>query len=130
MEVNKRFLIDTHIFIWWMGKSTKLSKKLFDLLNNPHNIIFLSTISAWEIILKKDKGKLKVPYDIQGGIEASGFPVLTITLPHILGLQKLPPLHNDPFDRMLIAQAQEENLTLITTDKKMTQYDVSLLKNE
>lgn len=128
MKENKSFLIDTQIFIWWMEKSKKLPQDLFDLLNNPQNQIFLSVASVWEIVIKKAKKRLKTPKNIEAGVIRSGFLVLPIGLKHVLGVEKLPLFHKDPFDRILISQAKTERLTFITTDEKIWKYDLSLLK--
>lgn len=123
-----RYLLDTHIFIWWMEKNSRLSKDIFSLLNNSQNQIFLSVASVWELVIKKAKKKLKIPKDVEGGIKASGFTPLNIEMLHILGIDKLPMYHNDPFDRIIISQAKVEHLTLITADEKILKYDLSLLK--
>jgi len=123
-----RYLLDTHIFIWWMEKNKRLSKDIFNLLNNPQNQIFLSVASVWELIIKKAKKKLKTPKDVQGGIKASGFIPINIEMLHVLDLEKLPMHHNDPFDRIIISQAKIEHLTLITADKKIWKYNLALLK--
>lgn len=128
MENNKRFLIDTQIFIWWMENSERISKKLYDLLNNPHNEVFLSAASVWELVIKKGKKKLKGTVNIQEGIKASNFSILSIEIAHVLGVEKLPHIHKDPFDRILIAQSQVENVTLITSDEKIMKYKVSAIK--
>lgn len=122
------YLLDTHIFIWWMEKNKRLSKDIFNLINNPQNQIFLSAASIWEIVIKKAKKKLKAPKDVGGGIKASGFTPIDIEVLHVLGIEKLPLHHNDPFDRILISQARVENLTFITTDEKIWKYDLPLLK--
>lgn len=127
MKASKGFLIDTHIFIWWMEQSKKLSQDRYELINNPENKIFLSMASVWEIIIKKSKNKLKLPGDIEEGIKFSGFTLLPITLSNILQLAKLPLYHYDPFDRMLIAQAKGENLVFICDDEKIKKYDLKLL---
>ena len=127
MASNNHFLIDTHIFIWWMGKSSKLSKNIVRLLNNPENYIFLSIASVWEIIIKQGKEKLRIPQDIEGGIKESGFILLPIEISHVLRIRKLPSFHRDPFDRILIAQTIVEHLTLVTDDAKMKKYDVRLM---
>ena len=123
-----RYLLDTHIFIWWIEKNKRLSKDIFNLLNNPQNQIFLSVASVWELIIKKAKKKLKTPKDVQGGIKASGFIPINIEMLHVLDLEKLPMHHNDPFDRIIISQAKIEHLTLITADKKIWKYNLALLK--
>lgn len=123
-----RYLIDTHIFIWWMEGSNRLSRNIFNLLNNPQNKVFLSVASVWEVIIKKAKKKLKTPKDVEGGIKASGFIPISVEILHVLGIEKLPMYHDDPFDRIIISQAKVERLTLITADKKIWKYNLPLLK--
>ncbi len=123
-----RYLLDTHIFLWWMEGNSRLSKDTFNLLNNSQSKIFLSVASVWEIVIKKAKKKLKTPKDVGGGIKASGFIRINIEMLHVLGIEKLPMYHNDPFDRIIISQAKIEHLTLITADKKIWKYDLSFLK--
>ncbi len=122
-----RYLLDTHIFIWWMEEK-RLSKTLMDLLGDPRNKIYLSVAAIWEIVIKHSKGKLKISKDIEKGVKNSGFIVLPIETLHVLETGKFPNYHNDPFDRILIAQAKVENLTLITSDKKIWKYKLSFLK--
>lgn len=125
---NNRYLLDTHILIWWMSKNSKLSEKISNILRNPHNQLFISTASIWEIIIKRAKKRLKVPQDIEKALKTSGFQLLPMQLSHVLKIETLPPIHHDPFDRMLIAQSNVENLTLITSDQKFWQYKLNLLK--
>lgn len=124
------FLIDTEILIWGMEKSPKLSVKIKALLENTENQIFVSAASVWEIVIKKAKGRLKTPDDLEGGIKEAGFKFLPIGISHVLGVGKLPNFkdHKDPFDRVLISQAKAENLILITSDPKILRYKLSLLK--
>ena len=126
MAKNKSFLLDTQVFIWWMGKSRRLSKDLINLLHNPQNQIFLSVASVWEIIIKRAKHKLRVPNNIEKGINLSGFTILPIEISHVLGVEKLPLYHKDPFDRMLISQAVVEKLMIITNDEKIKKYPVKV----
>lgn len=128
MASNRGFLLDTQIFIWWMEKSPRLSNELLKLLNDPQDQILLSVASVWEMVIKKGKKKLKTPKDIEGGIKASGFSILPIEISHVLAVEKLPLYHKDPFDRVLVAQAQAENLTLITSDQKIWKYSINILK--
>ena len=127
MEQNNGFLIDTHIFIWWMEDNKLLSRDIYKLLNNPQNHIFLSVASIWEIIIKKNRNKLKVPKDIEKGINSSGFTPLPIKISHVLKLDQMPLHHNDPFDRILIAQAKDENFIFVTDDTKIKKYDLRIL---
>lgn len=128
LRSDSGFLLDTHAFIWWMEKSKNLSKDIFDLLNDPQQNIFLSVVIIWEIVIKKAKKQLKTPRDIEAGVKRSGFVVLPIEMPHVLEVEKLFNYHSDPFDRILVAQARIEGLTLITRDPKIWKYDVSVLK--
>lgn len=124
MARNKSFLLDTHIFIWWMEKNKKLSKDVKSIIENPENQIFLSTVSVWEMIIKKSAGKLKLPHNWKTTLKNSRFDILEVSLEHVYLLESLPLLHKDPFDRMLIAQAQAENCILITDDSKIKKYKV------
>lgn len=125
---NNRYLIDTHIFIWSMEKNRRLSDKLIQLLSDPNNEILLSVVSVWEMIIKKQRKKLKTCKNIELGIKTVGFKVLSVDLKHVLVIDKLPNYHADPFNRLLIAQSIEENLTLITSDKKIWKYKTSILE--
>lgn len=125
---SKGFLLDTHIFIWWMENKKRLDKNLFNILKNPKNTIILSAATIWEIVIKRAKGKLKTSITLEKGIKQSGFIILPIQMTHVLGIQKLPHYHADPFDRLLISQSQIESLTLITSDQKIWQYDIDVLK--
>ena len=111
-----------------MENSRRLSPQIKNILQDPKNQIFLSVASIWEIVLKVAKKKLKVPMDIETGVRLSGFTVLPIDMTHVLGVGRLPFIHKDPFDRMLISQSQAEKLILITSDEKIWKYHISLLK--
>lgn len=122
------YLIDTHIFIWLMENNKKVSPQIKVLLRSPSVNVFISIASIWEIVIKQTKGQLKTPKDIEGGIESSGFTILPIEISHVLETGKLSNCHNDPFDRILIAQAKVENLTLITADPKIWKYKTPIIK--
>lgn len=121
------YLLDTHIFIWGMEESIRLSKDIKLKISDPSNKVFISVATVWEIIIKRAKKGLNVPKDIVGGIKASGFQLLSIEVAHVLEVEKLPLYHKDPFDRILIAQAKVENLTLITSDQKFQKYKLALV---
>ena len=126
--MENRFLIDTHIFIWSMEKNKRLSEKIFNILKNPQNSIYLSVATVWEMVIKVKRRKLKMPENIEAVINAAGFHILPIEINHVLNVRTLPSHHFDPFDRILIAQSMIENLTLITSDPKIWQYKIDLLK--
>lgn len=126
---NKRYLLDTHLFLWSLVGSRKLKAHIEEVLTDPRNFIFVSVVAAWEISIKSRKNpNFKLKTSIKRAFEISGFEVLSVTLDHVLELHKLPFHHNDPFDRMLIAQAKAEKLTLITADRKIWEYKIPLLK--
>lgn len=128
MDNNKSFLLDTHIFIWWMKQDKRLKKEIKTILTDPENHIFLSIATVWEIVIKKKVGKLKVPHSWKEDLRESAFLLLPISLEHTFKLETLPLFHHDPFDRMLIAQAICEGATFITSDEKIWKYDASILK--
>ena len=121
------YLIDTHIFLWFtLGLP---QPKIDVLLKDPKNLIYLSVVSIWEIIIKKQKKKgFTVPENIEEAIIASEFSVLPINLNHTTKLQELDQIHKDPFDRMLISQARVEDLILVTADRKIWQYRENILR--
>lgn len=125
---NRRYLIDTEVFIWLMQKNNKIPKVLLNFLGDPQNQIFLSVASIWEIVIKKGKKKLKIPRNVKSDVKKSGFTVLSIDIEHVLGVEKLPLIHRDPFDRILVSQAQFEKLTLITSDWRVQQYNAKFMK--
>lgn len=122
-----RYLLDTHIFLWWLADDKNLKRKIKELIENPNNQIFVSVASAWEISIKRKIGKLSLKTTIQHCFESSGFLIIDITLNHILELDLLPMHHQDPFDRILIAQTKAEKLIFITDDIKIKQYDLRII---
>jgi PIN domain nuclease of toxin-antitoxin system len=119
-----KVLLDTHVLLWWLGESSYLSKKAFDIIRNESNLIFISAATAWEISIKKALGKLEAPDTLEDAILANNFLSLPITFSHALLAGKLPFHHEDPFDRVLVAQSKIEGLTLLTRDKKQMLYDI------
>ncbi len=128
MVRSKVYLIDTQIFLWFLNDDKNLSSSIKNILIDPTNQILVSVASIWEILLKKKKGTLKIPKNIEEAISVSGFSLLPIDIHHVLALESLPHIHNDPFDRILIAQAKSIPLTLISSDKKIWKYNLSLVK--
>lgn len=127
MVKSNKFLLDTHIFIWWLQADIRLSKQVNRILTDTENTIYLSVASIWEMYIKIEKGKLKMPYKFEDVIAKTGFTILPIALTHVLQLNKQEKFHKDPFDLMLVAQAKAEKLTLISSDEKFQQYKVTLL---
>jgi len=121
------YLLDTHIFLWSLDETKRLTKEVAKILKDPRNRIFVSVATAWEISIKQKKGKLPLKTTLEECFRKSNFEILEIKLPHILQLENLPFYHKDPFDRMLVAQAIVEKLMIITEDGKIKKYDVSVL---
>ena len=120
----KRLLLDTHVFLWWLSDDLRLGKSSRQAIANPRNQVYVSAASTWEISIKKSIGKLTAPNDMDAIVESEGFEKLPITLFHGDQAGSLPELHKDPFDRMLIAQAQSEGLVIVTNDEKIIQYKI------
>jgi len=120
----KRLLIDTHVLMWWLADDPRLGSYARELIGNERNETYVSAASAWEISIKKALGKLEAPDNLHFLMEEEGFSTLPITFFHGERAGSLPALHRDPFDRMLIAQAQSEGLDIVTADERMASYAV------
>lgn len=126
-----RYLLDTQAFLLWDMNTGKLPAPVFELLQDKSHTLFLSIASVWEIQIKHQIGKLQLGASLTTVIENqrqnNGIELLPIQLSHIVALDQLPPHHKDPFDRLLIAQARVENLTLISGDPIFKQYPVQVV---
>lgn len=125
--MNRRILIDTHVLLWWLAGSNSLGKEAYKLIEEPRNSIYVSAASFWEIAIKQQKGLLQVPDNLDSIILEEGFLPLPIKLSHGAVAGKLPLFHKDPFDRMLVAQANLENMKLMSKDGQLSQYDVRMI---
>jgi len=123
----KRLLLDTQALLWWLSDNASLGKKARITIEEPRNEVFVSAASSWEISIKKNIGKLMAPDDIDSIVEDEGFIKLPISLYHGEQAGQLPNIHKDPFDRMLIAQAQAEGLILVTSDGYISEYKVKVM---
>jgi PIN domain nuclease of toxin-antitoxin system len=121
-----RLLLDTHALLWWLADEG-LTNQARDAIADPANLVMVSAASAWEISIKKALGKLSAPGDLEQQVDASGFIALPISVAHGLAAGQLRRHHDDPFDRMLIAQALAEGLTIVTHDKRFADYNVAML---
>jgi len=124
-----KYLLDTHIFLWWITDNTKLQRNTRDLISDKSNELFLSTASLWEMMIKSKLNKIDLPDDpkayLKEQVEINSINILNITMEHSLETYDLPEIHKDPFDRMLIAQARVEKLTILTTDSFIKRYEVN-----
>lgn len=123
-----RVLLDTHAFLWWLAGSSRLKGGARKTIADPSSIVYVSAVTCWEIAIKERLGKLTVlKADIDSEIPANGFVELPISARHAVRAGCLPAHHDDPFDRMLVAQAQLEGLVLLTHDPAFSPYGVSVL---
>jgi PIN domain nuclease of toxin-antitoxin system len=123
-----RLLLDTHAFLWWLSDDPKLAASARDAIRDPRAIVHVSAASIWEIAIKAKLGRLRVrDGDLAAEIEANGFAELAISARHAQSAGALSRHHDDPFDRMLIAQAQLEDLVVVTHDSRFSRYGVQLL---
>ena len=124
-------LLDTHAFLWWLGGNLRMSGAARRAIEDDANTIFVSAVSAWEITTKHRIGKLPqaqaVAFDVAGSIASQGFEELAITVDDAERAGRLPGLHRDPFDRVLIAQALARSLTIISVDRVFDGYGVHRL---
>jgi PIN domain nuclease of toxin-antitoxin system len=120
-------LLDTHVLLWWLDGS-HLSEAVAARIADPSELVLVSAASIWEAAIKAALGKLDTPESLATAVGAEGFEPLPITFHHAGQAGALPPHHRDPFDRMLIAQAQIEGLTLVTHDPAFDPYGLDLLR--
>ncbi len=121
-----RLLLDTRAVLWWLADEG-LTTQARDAIADPANLVAVSAVSAWEISIKKALGKLSAPEDLEQQIHSNGFVPLPINISHGAAAGRLDRHHEDPFDRMLVAQALAEGLTIVTRDNRFADYGVALL---
>jgi PIN domain nuclease of toxin-antitoxin system len=119
-----KLLLDTHAFLWWDSDDSKLPESHRLAIASPRNEVFVSAVTVWEIAIKRASGKLIFGRQVGSSIEGHGFRALPITVEHAEWAGGLPPLHRDPFDRLLVAQAHLEGLVLVTIDEQILRYQV------
>jgi PIN domain nuclease of toxin-antitoxin system len=120
-----RYLVDTHVLIWQAQDSERLPSRAKELLQDPRNTFVLSVVSLWEILIKnsRSRGEFRVdPAHLRNGLLRSEYEELSVTAEHVLEVGRLDRLHNDPFDRLLLAQARVENVSLLTADRALLAY--------
>ncbi len=124
-------LLDTHVFLWWIDDDPRLSSLARKIISDGNNEIFLSAASGWEIAVKSQLGRLKLPDRperfIVEQLSINAFESLPIRLSHALRVYALPPIHRDPFDRILVAQSQLEDMPILTADPQIAQYPVEVI---
>jgi PIN domain nuclease of toxin-antitoxin system len=119
-------LVDTNIVLWTFVDSPRLSAKTRQMMTDG-GLVYISAASVWEIAIKRTLGKLKCPDDLELAISRTRFIPLSVTVAHGITAGGLPRHHDDPFDRMIIAQAMAESLMIITSDERFSEYDVRVM---
>lgn len=123
----RRLLLDTHVFLWWRIDDPHLGQPARDAIAHAE-MVAVSAASAWEAAIKTRLGRLRLPQPFSNGVAASGFAELPVRFAHAERAANLPRHHDDPFDRMLVAQAEIEGLTLVTHDQAIWQYEAAVLR--
>ena len=120
-----KLLLDTHLLLWSAGEPRRLPKQARILIDNPDNELLFSAASLWEVVIKRGLGREDFAVDarlLRRGLLDNGYSELPIVSDHVVAIDSLPPIHKDPFDRILVAQATVEGVTLLTNDSLVSQY--------
>lgn len=122
-----RLLLDTHALLWALTDDARLQQDARERIADGRNQVLVSAASAWEITIKRAVGKLRAPDDLARQVAQARFDPLDITIEHAVAVGDLPNHHRDPFDRLLVAQARVDGLTIVTHDVQIERYDVAVL---
>ena len=126
-----KLLLDTHAFLWWIGDDARLSGPAREAIADPGNEVSFSVASAWELAIKTGLGRFEPDGDLgpflEEQIQRNAFRVLPVKLEHAVSVSSLPAHHRDPFDRLLVAQAAVEGMTLVSRDSQLRKYDTPTL---
>jgi len=120
-------LLDTHVVLWWLGDMPDLSAGARAAIAERSNVVHVSAVTAWEIVVKRALGKLDIPEAWEDALAREPFVRVPVTWSHALQVGRLADVHRDPFDRLLVAQAMVEGLTLVTRDAALSRYCISVL---
>jgi PIN domain nuclease of toxin-antitoxin system len=119
-----RLLLDTHILLWWIADDPSLRADVREAIADERATVAVSAATAWEIAIKKSLGKLEAPDDLESQLARHRFMPLSVNVAHAMAAGALPRHHEDPFDRMIVAQAQIEGFTIVTRDRRMSFYQI------
>ncbi len=122
-----RLLLDTHVLLWWLDECPLLSASAKEAIADVDNIVYVSAATVWEIVIKRALGKLELPDDWADVLAGESLRRMPVTWEHAVRVARLPPLHRDPFDRILVAQALVEELVLVTGDDLLVDYGAPTL---
>ncbi len=122
------YLLDTQVLLWWLADDSALSSNARKVIASGSNLVCVSAVTIWEIVIKQALGKLEIPQEFREIIGEQGFEALPVTWDHAFEVANLPDHHRDPIDRVLIAQSRVEKMTLISQDTIVRRYDVRVLE--
>lgn len=126
-----KVLLDTHTFLWWITDDNRLSSSAREIITNGDNELFLSAAAGWEIAIKAQLGRIKLPKEphsfIAEQLRLNSIQSIPIHMSHALHIYSLPNHHRDPFDRMIVAQAQLEDLAILTMDSQIARYEIKVI---
>lgn len=122
-----RLLLDTHILLWWLSDQERLSERAAKAIADGKSDVVVSVATLWELSIKQSAGKLRIQGELREHLAMQAFSELSVCSNHAYAVRDLPLHHRDPFDRLLVAQAQCEGLTLVTADRQLAAYDVTIL---
>ena len=122
-----RLLLDTQVLLWWLTDDARLDHDRRAAIADPDALVHVSAATIWEIAVKEALGRIEVGADLADEIERNGFLELPVSARHALAAGRLPRIHGDPFDRLLVAQARQEGMRLVTRDSTLAEYKVDLL---
>jgi PIN domain nuclease of toxin-antitoxin system len=128
MKNSMKYLLDTHVILWWFTTPEKIRPKARKIIRDKANSIFISSASFWEMAIKKSLGRLTLPHNLLEAAALESFTILPIMPEEGLGVADLPALHSDPFDRLLVMQAKLNNLIIITRDDKIAEYPIVIVE--
>jgi PIN domain nuclease of toxin-antitoxin system len=121
-----KLLLDTHVIVWWVRDDRRLAREARRAISSA-DIVWVSTVSGWELAMKAAKGRLRIPEPLRVTVVANRFTELALTLRHTEELERLPLHHGDPHDRLLVAQARSEGATIVTHDRAFEAYGVPVI---
>ena len=120
-------LLDTHAVLWWLSDDPTLSEAARVAISDPENTVYLSAVVIWEMRIRQGIGKLDLPDDFEEVVDDQAFSKLPVTVDHANAIVRLPAIHRDPFDRMLVAQAVVEEMTIVTRDRNIAEYGIDVV---
>jgi PIN domain nuclease of toxin-antitoxin system len=126
-----KLLIDANVLLWALTENARLSRNATKVLDDPNNELFFSVAGLWELVIKTQIGKLKLPHPAGEFLKQElidlQIPILSIETRHVIRMERLPMYHRDPFDRVLIAQSMEEDMTIVSSDRIFTRYSAEVI---